>query len=189
MQDDTRITEVDAGRPLASPVDRRASVARAFEDHHAELLSFLRRTTRDEAAAEDLLQDAFLRLAKEVEAGRPPDQVRAWLYRVASNLAVSRARRARTVVGWLARYGRRAAGEFDESPESGVLRRERGSDLEAVLGRLPADARAALLLSAEGFTGEEIAAAIGRTHGATRSLLTRTRVVVRLELEQLEIGR
>ena len=41
-----------------------------------------------------------------------------------------------------------------------------------------------LLLSAEGFSGEEIADTIGRSHSATRTLLSRARVRVRLDLEQ-----
>ena len=70
-----------------------------------------------------------------------------------------------------------------ESPEAGVLSRERASTLDAALATLSADARSALLLSAQGFSGEEIATAIGRSHAATRTLLSRARVRVRLALQ------
>jgi RNA polymerase sigma-70 factor, ECF subfamily len=160
------------------------AVASAFEAYHAELYSFLRRSTRDERAAEDLLQETFLRLTKEVDAGRTPEHLRGWLYRVASNLAVSRGRRATTAFAWMNQYGRQSIGGVAESPESHVIARERRSGLDAILATLPAEARTALLLSADGFTGEEIAAAIGRSHGATRTLLSRARVRVRLALEQ-----
>ena len=69
-------------------------------------------------------------------------------------------------------------------PKSGVLARERTSAIDAVLATLPVDARTALLLSADGFSGEEIAATIGRSHAATRTLISRARVRVRLELER-----
>lgn len=181
---------VEIGRVAAmGRVERRAIVAEAFEAYHGELYNFLRRSTRDDAAAEDLLQEAFLRLAQEVEADRPPEHLRGWLYRVASNLAISRGRRRTTVFGWLNRYGRAAATEFEQSPEEGYLRQERTSALDAVLATLSPEARAALQLSADGFSGEEIAAAIGRSHGATRTLLTRARVKVRLELERREQSR
>jgi DNA-directed RNA polymerase specialized sigma24 family protein len=88
-----------------------------------------------------------------------------------------------TAFAWMDRYGRHEAGEDVESPESGVLARERTSAIDAALARLPTEARTALLLSADGFSGAEIAAAIGRSHGATRTLLSRARVRVRLELE------
>jgi RNA polymerase sigma-70 factor (ECF subfamily) len=184
----TDATAVD-GAVVVVAIDRRAALENAFEAHHQELLSFLRRATRDDQTAEDLAQEAFLRLAREVDAGRTPQHLRAWLYRVASNLVVSRARRANTVVDWLRRHGPAAiADDRAPSPEEGLLRRERQTELELLLDALPADARTALLLSGQGFTGLEIAAAIGRSHAATRTLLTRTRINLRLALEAREGG-
>jgi RNA polymerase sigma-70 factor (ECF subfamily) len=180
-----RLVEVDVDvAAVTIPVDQYGAVSAAFESYHAELYNFLRRSTRDEAAAEDLLQEAYLRLTREVDAGRTPEHVRGWLYRVASNLAISRGRRRTTAFEWMGRYGRHSLGDDVASPEAGMLARERTSAIDAVLATLPAEARTALLLSADGFSGEEIAVAIGRSHGATRTLLSRTRVRVRLELEQ-----
>jgi RNA polymerase sigma factor (sigma-70 family) len=169
--------------------ERRALVADAFGQYHAEIYNFLRRSTRDESVAEDLVQETFVRLNREVEAGRTPEHLRAWLYRVASNLVISRGRRSSTVIAWINRHGRAAAMRYEDSPETGYLRQEQASALGDVLMLLSAEARAALLLSADGFSGEEIAAAIGRTHGATRTLLSRARVKVRLELERREQAR
>jgi RNA polymerase sigma factor (sigma-70 family) len=169
--------------------ERRAFVAEAFGQHHAEIYNFLRRSTRDESVAEDLVQETFMRLNREVAAGRVPEHLRAWLYRVASNLVISRGRRSSTVIAWINRHGRAAAMRYEDSPETGYLRNEQASALGDVLMLLSAEARAALLLSADGFSGEEIAAAIGRTHGATRTLLSRARVKVRLELERREQAR
>jgi RNA polymerase sigma-70 factor, ECF subfamily len=177
------LVDVDAVSATTRP-HQYGAVASAFEAYHAELYSFLRRSTRDERAAEDLLQETFLRLTKEVDAGRTPEHLRGWLYRVASNLAVSRGRRNTTAFAWMSQHGRQSIGGMVESPESNVLARERRSGLDAILATLPAEARTALLLSADGFSGEEIAAAIGRSHGATRTLLSRARVRVRLALEQ-----
>lgn len=177
------LVEVE-GATATNPLDQFGAVSAAFELYHAELFNFLRRSTRDEAAAEDLLQETYLRLTREVDADRVPEHVRGWLYRVASNLAISRGRRRTTAIDWMRRYGRQAAGDDVDSPEIGLLARERTSVIDAALGTLPADARTALLLSADGFSGEEIAAAIGRSHAATRTLLSRSRVRVRLELEQ-----
>jgi RNA polymerase sigma-70 factor (ECF subfamily) len=159
-----------------------AAVTGAFEQYQGELFSFLYRSTRDAAAAEDLVQEAFLRLLKEVDAHRTPDNVRAWLYRVATNLAISRSRRRRTALDWISRYGRTAASVV-ASPESDLLDREWVVSMDAALATLPHDARTALLLSANGFSGQEIATTIGRSNAATRTLLSRSRVRVRLELE------
>jgi DNA-directed RNA polymerase specialized sigma24 family protein len=58
------------------------------------------------------------------------------------------------------------------------------SDLDRAVDGLSVDARVALLLSGEGFTGDEIAEAIGRSAASTRALLSlaRARVRVRREL-------
>jgi RNA polymerase sigma factor (sigma-70 family) len=175
------LVEVEAAS--TTPFDSHSAVIAAFEAYHAEVYNFLCRSTRDESVAEDLTQEAYLRLTKEVGAGRTPENMRAWLYRVASNLAISRGRRRTTVFAWMSRYGQSAL-DVAESPESVVLGRVRYAALDAAMAALSADARIALLLSAEGFSGEEIADTIGRSHGATRTLMSRARVRVRLDLEQ-----
>jgi RNA polymerase sigma-70 factor, ECF subfamily len=158
-------------------------VVAAYEAHHAEVYGFLARATRDVSAAEDLLQETYLRLTQEARAGQAPLQVRAWLYRVASNLVISRARRQTTARRWLGGSGRDENPMTSPSPEAGVVRREGVAEMERVLEGLSADARLALLLSGEGFGGEEIAVTIGRSAAATRTLLCRARARVRIRRE------
>jgi RNA polymerase sigma-70 factor (ECF subfamily) len=186
-----------AGFPAPSevlPVVRRRSaddaVVEIYESVHAELYSFIARSIRDDAEAEDLLQEAFLRLTREARAGRLPEQSRAWLYRVATNLIVSRSRRRGTVTRWLERFGKSEDNaSIGESPEAGLIQRERAGDLERALAVLPADARLGLLLSGQGFSGAEIATALGRSNAATRTLLCRARVKVRAVMEgEMEAG-
>ena len=162
----------------------------AWTDHHAEVFAFLVRTTRDPEVAEDLLQEAYLRLTREVRADRTPDNVRAWLYRVGANLAVSRGRRISAALRGLVRLGAATgAARTEDAPESGYLQREGRAALVGALADVAPDARAALLLASEGFSGAEIAAAIGRSEPATRTLLCRTRVRVRSRLESAEAVR
>jgi RNA polymerase sigma-70 factor (ECF subfamily) len=143
-----------------------------YEQHHLELYRFALRTCRDPEAAEDLVHEAFLRLIVEVEAGRTPDNVRAWLHRVIANLAVSNGRRAAV--------GRRFAPvlvrrDEPDRPDDIVLDAERRADLASVLATLPLPARTALVLAAAGFNGGEISAAVGRSGVATRTMMSRAR--------------
>jgi len=151
------------------------SLTSIYEEHRAELFAFLVRMTRDPEAAEDLLQ--------ETRAGRPPDAVRPWLYRVAANAAISRGRHGAV---WTRLLPRLVDRREPVRPEGELLRSERETELHAALAELPPDGRAALLLAAQGFHGHEIAASIGRTEGATRTLLCRSRVQLRLVLEAAE---
>lgn len=163
-----------------------AFVDAAWTALHGELYGFLARSTRDAAAAEDLLQEAFLRLTTEVRQGRVPDNTRAWLYRVASNLAISRGRRTTIALRWLTKYGAAEARSTSASPETGFLRRERSDAMERALGRLTAPARLALVMSGAGFSGRDIAEAIGRSDVATRSLMSRARITLRRHLADEE---
>ena len=154
-------------------------VASAYDANERSLYAFALGLTRSGSTAEDLVQESFLRLVREVQAGRPPDNVRAWLYRVCTNLATSRGRRATVATRYLPFLASREVGE---TPEARHLRLELGADLTAALAELTHDERTGLLLSAGGFHGTEIAEMIGRSHGATRTMMTRARMKVQARL-------
>ncbi len=167
-----------------------SAVIAAWTDHHNEIYAFLIRTTRDPEVAEDLLQEAFLRLTREVRANRTPDNVRAWLYRVGANLAVSRGRRITSAFRGIARIV--TSPGFDrteDAPEVSYISREGRADLVEALAELRPEARAALLMSSEGFNGHEIAEAVGRSESATRTMLCRARMQVRTRLAAAEAPR
>jgi RNA polymerase sigma-70 factor (ECF subfamily) len=157
-------------------------VEAAWAAHRAPLVRRLTALTRDPDVAEDLAQEAFLRLAREVDAGRVPDEAGAWLHRVAGNLVNSRGRHL-TVVD--RRAGELPRPDAPPTPESMVVESEQTVVLRAALADLSPDDRDALLLAAHGYRGHEIAATIGRTPGATRTLLCRARSKMRWRLEQV----
>lgn len=176
----------DFAAPAPHVVLNRANtselVAATYDAHQRELFSFALRSSRDPAIAEDLVQEAFTRLIVEIDAGRTPDNIRAWLYRVIANLVVSGGRRAtvaRRQLGALAESG------VDEGPEPAYLEHERQSDLETVLAELDVDARTALVMAASGFKGMEIADAIGRSGNATRTMMCRSRLQLRRRLASM----
>ena len=155
------------GEPVAA-----SATSTAYADHAAALRAYLAGVTRDAAAAEDLVHEAYLRLLIESAAGRSPTHVRAWLFRVAANLAASRGRRQGVATRRAAELVARGVAP---SPEEVLLDREAAEALEGRLAGLPGHARAALLLSAHGYSGAEIGRRIGRSPLATRSLLCRYR--------------
>ena len=66
-------------------------LAQWYEAHGTDLMLYARQWNADQHA-EDIVQDAFIRLLKQ---RRCPDNVRAWLFRVVRNSSISRARRLR----------------------------------------------------------------------------------------------
>ena len=175
--------------PVVEPLHRavpadEAELSELYLQHRGEILAFLIPMTRDPEVAEDILQDTFIRLVREARAGRMPDNVRAWLYRVAANLAISRGRRVAT---WLRIVPRLLDRDEPPRPEAEFLQHERDAELHAALGRLRPDGRAALLLAAQGFDGHEVATLIGRSEPATRTLLYRSRIELRRSVEAAEV--
>jgi RNA polymerase sigma-70 factor (ECF subfamily) len=148
----------------------------AYAQHAATLRRRLVTVVRDAAEAEDLAQEAFLRLVEEVERGRVPDNAGAWLWRVSRNLATSRGRRRMTAD----RHRHRllsVAG--DASPEAIAVEAEAHRAVVDALSSLDPAGRRATILAAYGMPGREIARSIGRTPGATRTMLCRARARLR----------
>jgi RNA polymerase sigma-70 factor (ECF subfamily) len=138
---------------------------RQFNDAYRRLaplaLASANRVLRDEAAAEDVVQDVFVQLWM-----RPGsyDRSRGSLASYVSMLARSRAldrwrsRNARQSAAERAEEEARAVAEPAESAADPVLRRETSSTLLGVLETLPGDQRDALLLAyGRGLTAQEIA--------------------------------
>lgn len=171
---------VSRAQGVQANVERQATLA--YDAHAGRLRAFAIAALRDGDAADDVVQEAFLRLIVELKAGRPPDNLGGWLYRTSANLIISRGRRravANRMRALLVRH------DVEPSPEDEALRSERDRTLALALSRLPADARVALLLGARGMGSAEIGLAIHRTPTAARTYLCRARVRLRDELAAL----
>ncbi len=163
---------------------REAFIVSAYDEHHAAVFAFLARSTRDPSLAENLLQDTYIGLTKQVHHDAPPLEVHSALFRIASNLVIERFRSPPTARLRPGRHGPKIAVRIGPQSTTRILSSAPSTDIEQALDGLSVDARVALLLSSEGFTGGEIAAAIGRSAPVTRTLLylARSRVRVRREL-------
>ena len=148
----------------------------AFANHADAVRRALTRCVRDPVAAEDLVQEAFIRLVVEVRAGRTPEHIGPWLHRVGYNLAMSRGRRMAVAERHAAHVVR---SDTEISPEAIALESERDAGLRAALATLGGVDRTALVLASQGFRTIEIARSIGRSDGATRTLLCRARTKLR----------
>jgi RNA polymerase sigma-70 factor (ECF subfamily) len=160
--------------PALSTLD--AIVESAFDRHASQLKAYAMAAIRDEDAADDLVQETFLRFVRQVRDDQVPENITAWLHRVCTNLIISRGRR-RSVAG------RKQALLVDRSlgasAEEHVIRIDEDTRLRDALAELPTDARAALLMAAAGFSSAEIGAAIGRSANATSTYLCRARIRLR----------
>jgi RNA polymerase sigma-70 factor (ECF subfamily) len=169
------ITSIPARGTTREAVEE-AIVAEALELHGRRLKAFAQHAVRDGDDADDLVQDTFLRLVAEVRAGRVPDNIGAWLFRVCGNLVVSRGRRRTIAQRMKALLVDRGT---SSSAEEHAVRADENSRLKTALGELPPDARVALLMAAEGYGSAEIGETIGRTASATMTYVCRARIRLR----------
>jgi RNA polymerase sigma-70 factor (ECF subfamily) len=156
------------------------AISVAYHAHASELHRFATAKVRDSATAEDIVHEAFLRLAIESKAGRFPANPRAWLYRVAFNAIVSRGRRAAVAARHATTQQIRIA--VDDTPETRYLEIERGLRIGSAMRMASPQGRSGLVMAAEGYSGREIAIALGRNETATRTLMHRARKVIRQRL-------
>lgn len=143
-----------------------------YEAHRPALVRYLTRYCGDPDLAEDTAQEAFLRLAD-----RPPrtdDNLRAWLFTVATRIAIDDAR-SRRRRGELLEAGpdRAALGAVPESPDKALARSDRRRRVRDALDRLDEKERTVLLMREEGFSHREIAAAVGTTTGSVGTMIAR----------------
>lgn len=133
-----------------------------FADHGREVDAFLRRRLEDPAAAADLTQEAFLRLARLPKGERIEDPKR-FLFTVAANLARDHIRRLVSRRAVMAQSdGSEDAASTEALPDAALIAREEEALLHAAIQALPARTRAVFLLfHVENRSYREIAAALG----------------------------
>ena len=144
-------------------------LADLFAEYHPSLVRMLYRRTGDRDRAEDIAQEVF---ARAVAA--PPRNPRPWLFAVALNLVREEARTAARRGRHLVLYQAEQAGSA-EPPDHALERGERVRQVRRALDELSERDREALLLKAEGFSYEDIAATLGLAPGAVGTTLSRAR--------------
>src|SRR5215218_7659970 len=134
----------------------------------------LRRRVGDPSLAEDLAQEVFLRAWLHAPADLPELRLRAWLYRVATNVAID-ALRARTGrLGGIASDGA-LLDQLDQTATTGGEDHDERLAIEAALAQLPARERALVTLQFAGYGPTDAARLLQTTPEAARKRLTRAR--------------
>jgi len=172
-------------------VDRTQTIARLVAEYSTALYRVAFSVTRNAAEAEDAVQETFLRVLRhESRLGEIRDY-RVWLVRIVWNIVLDKKRRAKTRPEGedIADHARVLPSSDRPADDSAISSQERNRIL-ALVDRLPAREREALLLSAvDELTTAEIAAALGTTESSIRSRIFRARKELAVLLEKEGISR
>src|SRR5436309_3439971 len=135
------------------------NLARLYDEHASALFAFLLNLTRNEADARDLLQELFMKLGRQPNPLQGIRDTRAFLIRLAHNLAIDQMRRRGTCEKNYDQLAAESPTVFASAgdPDETAFR----AALTAALGELPAEQRAVVHLKLwEGLTFEAIAEAL-----------------------------
>jgi RNA polymerase sigma-70 factor (ECF subfamily) len=150
--------------------------------HLPAMLGLARRILGNAADAEDVAQEAMLRVWTHAPRWQPLAAFRTWITRVVVNLCLDRKRRR----PWVALE---AAGEIVD-PTPGVTEKaeqhERERSLAAAIAELPARQRTAIMLTySEGMSNAQVAVILDTSVSAIETLLVRGKKNLRARLSQL----
>ncbi|MCA0899334.1 RNA polymerase sigma factor [Microbulbifer agarilyticus] len=131
---------------------RKTLLESLFADHGQALVRFVTRIVRSTEDAEDIAQNAYLRLQK-LSDEKDLDNPRAYLFQIANNLAVDQLRRGKLHIDYVSQqlppegstptddeYG------FDQSPERVLAARQQLQAIHQAMDSLPLKCRQAFLL-------------------------------------------
>jgi RNA polymerase sigma-70 factor (ECF subfamily) len=138
---------------------RGLDLERLYDEHAQPLYAFLLNLTRDEADTRDLLQDIFVKLARDEDLLADARDERAFLIRLAHNAAIDLIRRRGTRDKTREQFAAESISPF--APASDPDKQTFRAALAEALAELPAEQRAVVHLKLwDGLTFEQIADAL-----------------------------
>ena len=150
----------------------------AFALHHRAVFRTARAMVRDSALAEDVTQEVFLRLYKNLESTPDGELLRAWLVRVTINVARNTIRgQSRSIAREdnYAKHGTAKADWLDVAPDEEYERRLEIEEARRALDKIKEPMRSCLLFKQQGLSYREIATTLKINENSVGSLIARAR--------------
>jgi RNA polymerase sigma-70 factor (ECF subfamily) len=160
----------------------RGAFRSLVERHQRPLTAYARRMLSDTAAADDIVQETFLRLwTRAATYDRASARLSTWLHNIAHNLCVDSFRRD-SRISYVGNDDEREA--TSAGPSDTREAAEQSDRVREALNRLPERQRSALLLCYyQGLSNRDVASILELSVDALESLLARARRKLKTELE------
>jgi RNA polymerase sigma-70 factor (ECF subfamily) len=165
-----------------------------IQKYRKPIINFMYRMVHNQAVAEELAQEVFLRVYRSRETYRAEARFSTWLYRIATNLGVNHARDTRHERTASTVYLDEADSETGTTPdvadstpgaEAALLRRERLNAIREHVLALPERQRTAVLMHKyENMDYKQIGDVLKLSESATKSLLFRAYQTLREKLKE-----
>ena len=181
--------------PVKESIDRRVIAAcqqgdrealrLLFEAYKDRVFSIACYSLGDQAAADDITQQIFVKLFTRIGQFRGDSEFTTWLYRLVINSCLDERRRQRRLLP-VTEFLPMRKGAYRKSPETGYERREIAGSVREAIGGLKPKMRLPILLKyIEGLSYEEIAEVLGCSKGTVASRLNRAHKALAKKLGHL----
>lgn len=178
--------------PNARNLSTPAAFERLMRQYNQRLFRVARSILRDDADAEDALQDAYVQAYRKLDEFRGEAELSTWLTRIVINQALMRVRkrkRDQVVVpfetGAADGPELEVADDMAESPSDAAMRGEMRKVLEQRIDELPGAFRTVFVMrEVEEMTARETAEALGIPEATVRTRLFRARALLREALDR-----
>ena len=145
-----------------------------WREYHAALWAFIRRRVGDEATADDILQEVFLKMHGGLASLKDETKLKGWLYRTARNAILDHFRAVKPVMevpDWLAQ---------PETEPAETARQELARCLQPMIRQLPEKYREAIELSElQGLAQREVAELQSLSLSGAKSRIQRGRALLK----------
>ncbi len=166
--------------PIGQDEDRQLAVRAAggdvsafgllYDRHVDAIYRYIYYRVRDDAEAEDLTSDVFMRALKAMPRYEPRQAFLAWLYRIARNAVIDRARRGNRQVSFEDALEHPTADQIVE-PDVELLAHADSDTLRNALAKLtPLQQEVIVLRFLEGYSTHEVANLVGKREGTIRGI-------------------
>lgn len=178
MNDETLVKECVSGNARAQRM--------LFDRYSAKMLGVAMRYIRDKERAEDVLQDAFIKVFKNLDRFKHDGSLEGWIRRIVVNTALDQLRKNKKRQGDL---------ELDDSfieitTNNFTEERLQAESLMKLVQELPEGYRTVFnMFAIEGYSHKEIAKKLGVTENTSKSQYSRAKTALREILKRLNIER
>jgi RNA polymerase sigma-70 factor (ECF subfamily) len=179
-------TDEDASLAVRAGKGDAAAFGALYDRHVAAVYRYVYYRVRNDAEAEDLVSEVFMRALRAIPRYEPRQAFLAWLYRIARNAVIDRSRRSRIQISFEDALAHPNVDQIIE-PDAGLLALSDKQAVRDALARLtPLQQEVIVLRFVEGKTTEEIAALVGRREGTVRGIQFRALAALRTMIPSRE---
>ena len=160
----------DAALAVRASKGESAAFGLLYDRHVEAIYRYVYYRVRDDVEAEDLTSDVFMRALKAMPRYEPRQAFLAWLYRIARNAVIDRARRGNRQVSFEDALEHPGVDQIVE-PDTEILAHSDSVTLRGALAKLtPLQQEVVVLRYLEGYSTQEVARIVGKREGTVRGI-------------------